>query len=49
MATLAILLLVLAVLLIALRNTHPTGGWPGAREVEDRDAERVRLELRARY
>jgi hypothetical protein len=49
MTTSMLLLLVLAVLLIALRNTRPTGGWPGAHDVEDRDAERMRLELRARY
>lgn len=49
MMTLTVLLLVLVVLLVALRNAHPEGGWPGAHEVEDRDADRVRMELRARY
>ena len=49
MTTLTILILVLAVLLIALRHSAPTDGWPGAHDVEDRDAERLRLELRARY
>jgi hypothetical protein len=49
MTTLTILLLVLALSLIALRHTRPEGGWPGAREIEDRDADRMRMELRARY
>lgn len=49
MTTLTLLLLVLAVLLVALRHSRPTDGWPGAHEAEDRDADRMRLELRARY
>lgn len=49
MMTLTILTLVLAVVLVALRHTHPADAWPAAHEVEDRDAERVRMELRARY
>jgi hypothetical protein len=49
MTTLTVLLLVLAISLIALRNTRPNGGWPAAHDIEDRDADRMRLELRARY
>ncbi|TDP97259.1 hypothetical protein [Labedaea rhizosphaerae] len=49
MTTLTILLLVLAITLLALRHTRPEGGWPGAHDVEDRDADRMRMELRARY
>ena len=49
MTTLTILLLVLAITLIALRHTTPTDAWPGAHEVQDRDADRMRMELRARY
>lgn len=48
--TIAALLLVLAVVVALLRHTRPPAyyPWPAAHEVEDRDADRLRLDLRAR-
>lgn len=47
--TLVILLLVLATTVYFLQHGNCAARrWPAGRDVEDRDADRVRLELRAR-